>query len=67
MIVEKSFACAGSPDRANVVHTLALAFQDDPALCWIIPDARRRGARLPMLFDILFKSDLPTNACQANS
>lgn len=64
MLAEKSFACAGSPDRADVARTLALAFQDDPALRWIIPDAGRRRARLPMLFDILFKSDLPTGMIQ---
>lgn len=60
MRAEKIFDAAGRQDQAAVVQTLAQAFQNDPALSWIIPDAERRRARLPMLFDILFKSDLPT-------
>lgn len=36
---------------------LARAFADDPAMCWIFPDARLRAARLPMLFGLLFDSD----------
>lgn len=60
MILERSFAAANQSDQANVVRTLSLAFQDDPALSWIMPDAERRKARLPALFDILFKSDLRT-------
>jgi ribosomal protein S18 acetylase RimI-like enzyme len=60
MMQEKSFSLASKLDHASVVQTLALAFQDDPALCWIMPDAERRRERLPLLFSILFKSDLPT-------
>ena len=60
MRAEKTFDAPGRQDQAAVVQTLAQAFQNDPALCWIIPDAERRRARLPMLFDILFESDLPT-------
>ena len=60
MTQEKSFALASKLDQAAVIQTLALAFQNDPALCWIISDAERRRARLPLLFDTLFKSDLPT-------
>ena len=60
MIQEKSFSLAGKQDRTAVVRTLALAFQNDPALCWIMPDPERRRARLPLLFTILFNSDLPT-------
>jgi ribosomal protein S18 acetylase RimI-like enzyme len=60
MMQEKSFNLASKLDHASVVQTLALAFQDDPALCWIMPDAERRRERLPLLFSILFKSDLPT-------
>lgn len=73
MMTERSFASASPLDQADVVHTLSLAFQDDPALSWIMPDAERRKARLPILFDTLFKSDLPTGmilksgACEACS
>lgn len=60
MADDKSFVVAGAGDQAEIVRTLALAFQNDPALSWIIPDGERRRARLPELFDVLFKSDLPT-------
>jgi ribosomal protein S18 acetylase RimI-like enzyme len=60
MIQEKAFGLASKLDQAAVVRTLALAFQNDPALCWIMPDPERRRARLPMLFAIFFQSDLPT-------
>jgi len=55
----QTFAAAMRSDQANVVQTLALAFQDDPALSWIMPDPERRKARLPRLFEILFNSDFP--------
>lgn len=44
--------------RARAVETLALAFQDDPALAWIIPDPATRSRRLPRLFDWLFADHL---------
>lgn len=40
--------------RREAVETLALAFQDDPALAWIVPDAAARRRRLPRFFDWLF-------------
>ena len=40
----QTFAAAMRSDQANVVQTLALAFQDDPALSWIMPDPERRKA-----------------------
>ena len=45
-------------DRAMIVETLALAFQDDPAMSWILPDAGARAKRLPRLFDIIVPLDL---------
>jgi ribosomal protein S18 acetylase RimI-like enzyme len=43
------------PVAKNVaVNTLARAFQDDPSLCWIIPDAVRRTRCLPHFFDWLY-------------
>lgn len=43
--------------RAALVGTLAEAFADDPAMCWIIPDRTRRLARLPRLFAILVEEE----------
>lgn len=45
-------------DRAQIVHTLARAFQDDPALSWILPDAAQRKIRLPLMFDFITPLDL---------
>ena len=40
-------------DEASAV--LARAFQDDPAWGWVLPNARRRGALLPWLFQMGFE------------
>jgi ribosomal protein S18 acetylase RimI-like enzyme len=45
-------------DQAALVTTLALAFQDDPAVSWIFPDAEQRRRRLPKMFDIILPGDL---------
>jgi ribosomal protein S18 acetylase RimI-like enzyme len=45
-------------DRAQINHTLARAFQDDPALSWILPDAAQRKIRLPRMFDFIVPLDL---------
>ena len=44
--------------RAAAVATLAAAFQNDPAVCWIIPDPAARTRRLPKMFDWLFDDHL---------
>lgn len=36
---------------------LARAFFDDPAICWIFPNAVDRSKRLPKLFMLLFDTD----------
>jgi ribosomal protein S18 acetylase RimI-like enzyme len=36
-----------------VARTLAAAFQDDPALSWIVPDEKRREAMLPGFFQVM--------------
>jgi ribosomal protein S18 acetylase RimI-like enzyme len=45
-------------DHQVLVTTLALAFQDDPAVSWIFPDAEQRRRRLPGMFDIILPGDL---------
>ena len=48
--------CQGSPaDLTQLVDTLSSAFQDDPALTWILPDPAQRRLRLPKLFLITHK------------
>ena len=59
-MAERTFIDADCSDEAGVVRTLSLACQDDPAISWIMPDAQRRRERLPILFETLFRSDLPT-------
>lgn len=38
---------------ARLAATLAIAFQDDPALAWILPDARKRERVLPSFFAVM--------------
>jgi ribosomal protein S18 acetylase RimI-like enzyme len=40
-----------------IAATLALAFQDDPALAWILPDPAVRRARLPAFFRLMARED----------
>lgn len=47
-----------SSDGMAMATTLAAAFQNDPALGWIIPDAAERRARLPLLFTAIVTADL---------
>lgn len=42
---------------AALIRTLADAFQDDPALCWILPDPVQRRTRLPRLFAAMVAAD----------
>jgi ribosomal protein S18 acetylase RimI-like enzyme len=45
-----------------VANTLALAFQDDPAFAWIMPDPAIRRARLPAIFRFLAREDFAAGA-----
>ncbi len=47
-----------SGNRPAAVETLELAFQDDPALAWIIPDPVSRRRRLLRFFDWRFADHL---------
>lgn len=42
---------ASSADLSTLSHALARAFQDDPVLTWIVPDAEHRRERLPAVFE----------------
>ena len=53
-LVEK----AGEAHRSALVETLALAFQTDPALSWILPDPDHRARALPSLFRTLVPADM---------
>lgn len=50
---DRSIADTGGEGRAVAIATLAAAFQDDPALSWILPSAAARRRRLPRMFDWL--------------
>lgn len=43
-------ARAGAADRDALSEVLARAFQDDPVLGYVVPDAARRRERLPAVF-----------------
>lgn len=48
----------GAEHREAAVATLAAAFAEDPAICWMFPDARVRRERLPLLMRWLFDDHL---------
>ena len=48
---------AGEHDHREVIETLALAFQDDPALSWIVRDTERRKVALRGLFRSVVPAD----------
>ncbi|MDZ3831168.1 MAG: GNAT family N-acetyltransferase [Sphingopyxis sp.] len=49
---------AAAADRAEIAETLAQAFQTDPALSWILPDAAHRARALRSLFGTLVPADM---------
>lgn len=49
---------AGKEDQPALVETLAQAFQTDPALSWILPDAGHRTKALRRLFRTLVPADM---------
>jgi len=52
MTKEKSIGTVAHSDR-SVASTLAAAFQDDPALAWIMPDPNTRRRMLPRFFAVM--------------
>jgi ribosomal protein S18 acetylase RimI-like enzyme len=56
--MNRSICQGSSADLVQLVATLSAAFQNDPALSWILPDPAQRRLRLPKLFNIIVRSDL---------
>lgn len=51
-------ARAGRADVGRVSSALAQAFQDDPVVSWVTPDAARRRALLPAMFRVFTETYL---------
>ena len=54
-------------DADALSQTMALAFADDPLLCYILNDPKTRAAKMPMLFKLLFKLGLRHGACHVTN
>ena len=54
----KQIVAATASAKSALVETLSLAFQDDPAFGWILPDAYDRYKRLSRLFSIMVPLDM---------
>ena len=54
-------------DAPGISALLARAFADDPLICYLLPDARRRARTLPRVFRLLLKMGLPHKACHVTS
>lgn len=52
--MDRTIIRLGMEHRGAAVATLAAAFQDDPAISWIMPDPLDRARRLPGMFAWLF-------------
>lgn len=52
-------ALASPADVPTIGAALAAAFQDDPVLAWVVPDATSRRQRLPALFAAFAEAYLP--------
>jgi len=48
----------GPAQRDAAVETLSAAFSNDPAICWMFPDASVRARRLPLLMRWSFDDHL---------
>ncbi len=58
MTPAKPVICAANLSERNaIIDTLARAFQDDPAMCWILPNADARAKCLPRMFGIITPLD----------
>lgn len=57
-MVPAAILTAGPDDRGELVATLSAAFQNDPALSWILPDPAHRARALHSLFTVLVPADM---------
>jgi GNAT superfamily N-acetyltransferase len=57
----------GPTDTPDAAETLALAFQDEAAWRYIMPDARQRAARLPAAFHLLLREEFKKGAVFATT
>lgn len=58
MAFDRTITALGREHRDVAVATLAAAFQDDPALAWLIPDARSRPVRLRAFMALVYDEHL---------
>ena len=56
--MDRSIIRLGAGHRAAAVATLAAAFFDDPAICYLIPDAAVRAPRLAAFMRLVFDEHL---------
>jgi ribosomal protein S18 acetylase RimI-like enzyme len=57
-VMENRIIIEQCPDAVPAIAaTLALAFQDDPALVWLLPDPAVRRARLPSFFRFMVREE----------
>lgn len=54
---------AGRKDRAAITRMLGAAFQDEPTMCFIFPDAEDRRRRMPRVFAILYDGAAANGEC----
>jgi GNAT superfamily N-acetyltransferase len=54
---QRNVRSASRSDRAAVNSMLAAAFQDDPVMTYLFPDAKVRRSRLPRFFSVIFDGD----------
>ena len=70
-MTERTIIRLGPQHREAAITTLAAAFQNDPAISWMIPDAAERTRRLPRMFAWLWDDHqrhgiaLGTPGCEA--
>ncbi|GAA0461784.1 GNAT family N-acetyltransferase [Streptomyces olivaceiscleroticus] len=56
---------ATADDAPSISRSLARAFDDDPLMCWLLPDATTRGERLERWFTTLFRRQYaPHGRCE---
>jgi len=58
---------ATEADAEALSQTLARAFHDDPLMCFLFRNPATRPAKLPKVFQLLFKLGLPHGGCAVTS